>query len=60
MRRINQIAVAIALVAGIISTTILFGPVITILGLAFLVMASVVGLVVAAAGKGNRYLDDAP
>ena len=60
MRRINQIALAIALVVGVTSATILFGSVITILGLAFLVMISVVGLVIAAAGKGNRYQDDAP
>lgn len=60
MRRIYQIAFAIALLAGATSATILFGSVITILGLAFLVMVSVVGLVVAAAGKGNRYQDDTP
>jgi hypothetical protein len=58
MRSFVFILLAIALMAGIASATMFLGTVVSTLGLAFLAMISVVGLVVAAAGNNAPHRDD--
>lgn len=58
MRSLILIVLAVGLLAGLASATIVLGTVVSTLGLAFLAMISIVGLVVAAAGDKAQYPDD--
>ncbi len=58
MRSFILIVLAVGLLAGLASATILLGTVVSTLGLAFLAMVSIIALVLAAAGDKARYPDD--
>jgi hypothetical protein len=58
MRSFIFIVLAVGLLAGLTSATIVLGTVVSTLGLAFLAMISIIGLVVAAASDKAHYPDD--
>ena len=59
MRTILLLFLAIALMAILASATVVMGSIVSSLGLAFLAMLAVVGLVIAAAGNNANSRDDA-
>ena len=59
MRTILLLFLAVALMAGLASATVVMDSVVSSLGLAFLAMLSVVALVIAAAGNNATSEDDA-
>jgi hypothetical protein len=59
MRTVLLLFLAIGLLVGLASATVVMGTVVSSLGLAFLAMIAVVGLVIAAAGNKTSSEDDA-
>ncbi len=59
MRTILLLILAVAFMVGLASATVVMGTIVSSLGLAFLAMATIVGLVIAAAGTSAPPEDDA-
>jgi hypothetical protein len=59
MRTVLFLFLAVVFMVGLASVTVVMGNVVSALGLAFLAMIAVVGLVIAAAGNRTTSEDDA-
>jgi len=59
MRTVLLLFLAVAFMVGLASATVVMGNVVSALGLAFLAMIAVIGLVIAAAGNRTTSEDDA-
>ena len=59
MRTVLLLFLAVLFMVGLASATVVMGTVVSTLGLAFLAMIAVVGLVMAAAGNRTTSEDDA-
>jgi len=59
MRTVLLLFLTVAIMVGLASATVVMGTVVSSLGLAFLAMIAIIGLVIAAAGNRTTPEDDA-